>query len=225
MDDGKGQVNGHGTRSAAHRVRSTRQRPMHPGAAGGARTRDLGARGSRDRWRDDDVAGGRESHRDGILHTTVVPAAIDERLAEQARSIAHQIVAALDWVGVMGVECFIADGGRVLVNELAPPSAQQRTLDLDACVTSQFEQQVRALSGPPLGSTMLLTHRDGQHPRRPVDRSSAAVGNVRSPFPACACICTARRNRDPAARWATTAVASTPDAALQTVLEAGEARG
>jgi 5-(carboxyamino)imidazole ribonucleotide synthase len=96
-------------------------------------------------------------HRNGILHTTVVPAMVSDAIAARARDIATRIVAALDYVGVMGVECFIADGGRILVNELAPRPHNSGHWTLDACTTSQFEQQVRCLAELPLGNTDALS--------------------------------------------------------------------
>ncbi|MES1259211.1 MAG: 5-(carboxyamino)imidazole ribonucleotide synthase, partial [Gemmatimonadota bacterium] len=95
-------------------------------------------------------------HRDGILHTSVVRARIADPLAREAGAIAERIVGALDYVGVMGVECFIADGGKLLVNELAPRPHNSGHWTLDACVTSQFEQQVRCITGLPLGDTSAL---------------------------------------------------------------------
>ncbi|MES2305967.1 MAG: 5-(carboxyamino)imidazole ribonucleotide synthase [Gemmatimonadota bacterium] len=92
-------------------------------------------------------------HRAGILHTSVVPAMIPDALAAEARSLAERIVTELDYVGVMGVECFIADGGQLLVNELAPRPHNSGHWTLDTAITSQFEQQVRALTGLPLGAT------------------------------------------------------------------------
>ena len=59
-------------------------------------------------------------HHQGILHSSVVPAELPETLAAEARELAERIVARLDYVGVMGVELFVADGGQLLVNELAP---------------------------------------------------------------------------------------------------------
>lgn len=96
-------------------------------------------------------------HRDGILHTTVVPAMVSDALTAEAGNIAKRIATALDYVGVMGVECFVADGGRVLVNELAPRPHNSGHWTLDACTTSQFEQQVRCLAGLPLGDTRALS--------------------------------------------------------------------
>ena len=92
-------------------------------------------------------------HHHGILHTSVVPAMIPDVLAEEARACATRIAERLDYVGVMGVEFFVADGGRLLVNELAPRPHNSGHWTLDASVTSQFEQQVRALTGLPLGAT------------------------------------------------------------------------
>jgi 5-(carboxyamino)imidazole ribonucleotide synthase len=96
-------------------------------------------------------------HRNGILHTTIVPASLPDAIAAEARDIAERIVGALDYVGVMGVEFFVADGGRVLVNELAPRPHNSGHWTLDACTTSQFEQQVRCLTGMPLGETDALS--------------------------------------------------------------------
>jgi 5-(carboxyamino)imidazole ribonucleotide synthase len=96
-------------------------------------------------------------HRNGILHTSVVPAMVSDTVAAEARATAARIVTALDYVGVMGVECFVAEGGRLLVNELAPRPHNSGHWTLDASVTSQFEQQIRALAGLPLGRTEALT--------------------------------------------------------------------
>ncbi len=96
-------------------------------------------------------------HHQGILHTSVVPADIPAELAAEASELARRIVAELDYVGVMGVELFIADGGRLLVNELAPRPHNSGHWTLDTSITSQFEQQVRALTGLPLGRTETLT--------------------------------------------------------------------
>lgn len=91
-------------------------------------------------------------HIGGILHTSAAPADVPEALDRAARHAATTIVTALDYVGVMGVECFVV-GGAVLVNEVAPRPHNSGHWTLDACETSQFEQQVRTLAGLPLGST------------------------------------------------------------------------
>jgi 5-(carboxyamino)imidazole ribonucleotide synthase len=92
------------------------------------------------------------THRHHILDLSVAPAAVPRELAAQAVEIARTIVTAFDYVGVMGVELFIARGGRLLVNELAPRPHNSGHLTIDACRTSQFEQQLRAVCGLPLGS-------------------------------------------------------------------------
>jgi 5-(carboxyamino)imidazole ribonucleotide synthase len=100
---------------------------------------------------------GENRHRDGILETTVVPARIPAALADQAAELAGRVATALDYVGVLGVELFVANGGRLYLNELAPRPHNSGHYTLDACTTDQFEQQVRALCGLPLARPRLLT--------------------------------------------------------------------
>ncbi len=99
---------------------------------------------------------GENRHVHGILHTTVVPARVDAAIAESARVLAIRTAGALDYVGVLGVECFVTTDGQVLVNEIAPRPHNSGHWTLDASVTSQFEQQVRTLAGLPLGETHQL---------------------------------------------------------------------
>jgi 5-(carboxyamino)imidazole ribonucleotide synthase len=96
---------------------------------------------------------GENVHVHGILHTTVVPAMIDAQTEQHARRVAESIVIALQYEGVMGVECFVTTDGRLLVNEVAPRPHNSGHWTLDASPTSQFEQQVRVLAGLPLGET------------------------------------------------------------------------
>ena len=96
------------------------------------------------------------SHRHGILDTTRVPARVPALIAEQAITTARDIAARLEYVGVLAVEFFVSHG-RLLVNEIAPRPHNSGHYTLDACVTDQFEQQVRALCGLPLGDTRLLS--------------------------------------------------------------------
>ncbi|MEQ1803177.1 MAG: 5-(carboxyamino)imidazole ribonucleotide synthase [Gammaproteobacteria bacterium] len=91
------------------------------------------------------------SHRHGILDVSIVPARISPGLAESARQCALRIAAALDYVGTLGVEFFISRGV-LYVNEMAPRPHNSGHYTLDACATSQYEQQVRALCGLPLGN-------------------------------------------------------------------------
>lgn len=92
------------------------------------------------------------SHVRHILDVSLCPAAIAPEMASQAREMAHAILDSLDVVGVMCVEFFVTTGGQLLVNELAPRPHNSGHLTIDAHGTSQFEQQLRAVCGWPLGS-------------------------------------------------------------------------
>lgn len=96
-------------------------------------------------------------HRNHILHRSMVPARIDPSIAREAERLAVRIARALDVVGVLAVEFFVRRDGTLLVNELAPRPHNSGHFSFDACVTSQFEQQLRAVSGLPLGSPRLLS--------------------------------------------------------------------
>ncbi len=89
-------------------------------------------------------------HVRGILDTTIVPARVTAALRSEGERIATRIAHELGYVGTMAVELFVS-GGRLLVNEMAPRPHNSGHVTLDACVTDQFEQQVRALCGLPLG--------------------------------------------------------------------------
>jgi 5-(carboxyamino)imidazole ribonucleotide synthase len=98
-------------------------------------------------------------HRHHILDVSTAPAPLSQVSPETVREaveIARGILEALDVVGVLCVEMFLTRDGRLLVNELAPRPHNSGHLTFDACVTSQFEQQLRAICGLPLGSTELL---------------------------------------------------------------------
>lgn len=96
-------------------------------------------------------------HRHHILDLTIAPASIVESTRAQAIEIATQIAQAFDYVGIMGVEFFLLADGSLLVNEMAPRPHNSGHHTIDACETSQFEQQLRAVCGMALGSTRLLT--------------------------------------------------------------------
>lgn len=96
-------------------------------------------------------------HRGGILHQTVVPAAVDGVITQAAYKAAIQLANALEFVGVMAVEFFVSQDNQLMVNEIAPRTHNSGHFTLDACVTSQFEQQVRMVCGLPFGSTRLLS--------------------------------------------------------------------
>jgi 5-(carboxyamino)imidazole ribonucleotide synthase len=95
-------------------------------------------------------------HHRHILDTSMCPAVASERTAKQAVEIARGILEQLQVVGVLCVEFFLGRDGDLIVNELAPRPHNSGHLTIDASVTSQFEQQVRAVAGLPLGSTQLL---------------------------------------------------------------------
>jgi 5-(carboxyamino)imidazole ribonucleotide synthase len=88
-----------------------------------------------------------------ILDTTAAPAAVARHIVSEAERIARSVVDALELVGVLCVEMFLTRDGRLLVNELAPRPHNSGHFTVDACLTSQFEQQLRAVCGLPLGST------------------------------------------------------------------------
>lgn len=90
-------------------------------------------------------------HRNHILHVTRAPAPIPTGLAAEARAIAERAAAELGLVGLLAVEMFVTRDGRLLVNEMAPRPHNSGHWTIDACVTSQFEQCVRAVCGQPLG--------------------------------------------------------------------------
>ena len=96
-------------------------------------------------------------HRKGILHQTIVPARISPALAQAAQQAATQIAQCLAFVGVMAVEFFVTTTGELLINEMAPRTHNSGHYTLDACITSQFEQQVRMVCELPFGDTHLLS--------------------------------------------------------------------
>ena len=95
-------------------------------------------------------------HAQGILDVTIAPARVPEALAREALDLASRLAASLQYVGVLAVEMFVV-GGRLLLNEIAPRPHNSGHYTLDACRTSQFEQQVRVLCGLPLGDPSLHT--------------------------------------------------------------------
>lgn len=97
-------------------------------------------------------------HEGGILRFTRAPADLPASLADRALTLARSAVEALDGIGVFCVEMFLLPGGELIVNEVAPRPHNSGHYTLDACTVSQFEQQVRALCGLPLGEARLLAH-------------------------------------------------------------------
>lgn len=96
------------------------------------------------------------SHVGGILDLSVVPAQVSPRLAQQATQEARMVADKLDYCGVMAVEFFVVENERLLINEIAPRPHNSGHYTMDACLTSQFDQQVRAMCGLHLGDARLL---------------------------------------------------------------------
>jgi 5-(carboxyamino)imidazole ribonucleotide synthase len=128
-------------------------------------------------------------HVAGILDTSIVPAQVDDELRDAATALAVDVASALAFVGTLGVELFVSEG-RLLVNEIAPRPHNSGHFTLDGCVTNQFEQQVRALCGLPLGdpsthsATVMVNLLgdcwfEGDHHREPDWRALLAVPNLR----------------------------------------------
>jgi 5-(carboxyamino)imidazole ribonucleotide synthase len=95
-------------------------------------------------------------HQHHILDVTTAPALVALAVARQANEITRAILESLQYIGILCVEFFVTTDGELLVNEMAPRPHNSGHLTFDAAVTSQFEQQVRAVCGLPLGSTELL---------------------------------------------------------------------
>lgn len=151
--DGKGQIWVRSPEMAADAWSAIGQRPAILEAKA-AFTRELSvicARGS------DGVVAvyplGENIHANGVLKTTLAPAAVDARTNARAKAIARAILDGLDYVGVLGVELFDLGDGELLVNEIAPRVHNTGHWTQDGCVCDQFEQHIRAIAGWPLGPT------------------------------------------------------------------------
>jgi 5-(carboxyamino)imidazole ribonucleotide synthase len=92
-------------------------------------------------------------HENHILDLTIAPADVSPAIAKEAVEVARGVLDSLGVVGVLCVEFFLTESGKILINELAPRPHNSGHFSIDACVTSQFEQQLRAVCGLPLGST------------------------------------------------------------------------
>lgn len=91
-----------------------------------------------------------------ICDVVIAPARIEEKETKIARDIAVSVVEVLEGVGIFGIEMFLTKQGEILVNEIAPRPHNSGHYTIEACVTSQFEQHIRAIMNLPLGSTKLL---------------------------------------------------------------------
>lgn len=92
---------------------------------------------------------------DQVCRRVFAPAEISEGLGKKIEELAHTLLESLQFVGVFGIELFLTNNGKVLVNEVAPRTHNSGHFSLDACQTSQFEEQLRAVANLPLGSTSL----------------------------------------------------------------------
>ena len=93
------------------------------------------------------------AHRGGILATSIAPARVDEVIATRARDAALTLASRMNYVGVFCVEFFVLSDDSLLVNEIAPRPHNSGHYTIDACVTSQYEQQARVMANLPLGDT------------------------------------------------------------------------
>lgn len=98
---------------------------------------------------------GENRHRHGILDTTIVPAAISDEISAAATGMATRLADAMDYCGVLAVEFFCTRDGELLINEIAARPHNSGHYTVDACATSQFEQQVRVMCGLPPGDVSL----------------------------------------------------------------------
>ncbi|MDH3505297.1 MAG: 5-(carboxyamino)imidazole ribonucleotide synthase [Nitrospirota bacterium] len=96
------------------------------------------------------------AHRQNILHTTRVPAQVADTVRLRAEELAVSLAEALDYCGVMAVELFLLEDDTLLINEVAPRPHNSGHFTFGACVTSQFEQHLRAICGLPLGDSSLM---------------------------------------------------------------------
>jgi 5-(carboxyamino)imidazole ribonucleotide synthase len=100
---------------------------------------------------------GENRHIDGILDTTIVPASVDAATTESVIKMAVQLAETMDYCGVLAVEFFCTRKGELLINEMATRPHNSGHFTVDACATSQFEQQVRMMCGLPPGDTRMLS--------------------------------------------------------------------
>ena len=93
--------------------------------------------------------------KNNICHTVLAPAQVDPKVCKAAQQLAEAVVSHLEGAGVFGVEMFLTADGAVLLNEIAPRVHNSGHYTTEACITSQFEQHIRAITGLPLGETAM----------------------------------------------------------------------
>ena len=99
---------------------------------------------------------GENDHQNNILYETRVPADISSKLTEEAMDLAHQVMEVFSGVGMFCVEMFLTKDDKLMINEVAPRPHNSGHYTIEGCVTSQFEQHIRAITGLPLGDTTLI---------------------------------------------------------------------
>lgn len=95
-------------------------------------------------------------HKNNICHTVFAPAKVNNQVKKKAQSLAVKTMKQLKGAGVFGIEMFLTKDGQVLINEIAPRVHNSGHYTIEACVTSQFEQHIRAITGLPLGNTEMI---------------------------------------------------------------------
>ncbi|TFB14694.1 5-(carboxyamino)imidazole ribonucleotide synthase [Filobacillus milosensis] len=118
-------------------------------------------------------------HVDHILLQSIVPARIVPLIAEKAKQMAEQLAESMELVGTLGVEMFLTDDGEIYINEVAPRPHNSGHYTLDACVTNQFEQHIRAITGmtlanPDQHSAVVMMNVLGEH----LDAVKMSIPNV-----------------------------------------------
>jgi 5-(carboxyamino)imidazole ribonucleotide synthase len=163
-------------------------------------------------------------HSRHILDVTRCPAPLSPFEENLAREIARTILDALSYVGVLCIELFHTSDGRLLVNEIAPRPHNSGHLTIDACVTSQFEQQLRAVCGLPLGSTELLRPAAMANVLGDLWEKGAPRWEDACAVPGVALHLYGKKEPRPGRKMGhLTALAATPDEARRVVLEARRA--
>ncbi len=94
-------------------------------------------------------------HKNNICHTVIAPAQIDSSILKKAELLARKVMKELKGAGVFGIEMFLTSKDKILINEIAPRVHNSGHYTIEACMTSQFEQHIRAITGLPLGSTQM----------------------------------------------------------------------
>lgn len=99
---------------------------------------------------------GDNRHIDSILHETVVPANIPDTATKRAMEVAHRVMEVFDGIGMFCIEMFVTRDNDILVNEIAPRPHNSGHYTIEGCITSQFDNHIRAITGLPLGDTSLV---------------------------------------------------------------------